>query len=39
MLDVLKIDAPAEVVYREMLAHPQEGVAELVRRLELTSRR
>ncbi|MFD4413210.1 hypothetical protein [Streptomyces sp. NPDC058476] len=36
MLDVLKIDATAEVVYREMLTHPQEGVAELVRRLELT---
>ncbi|WP_406117726.1 helix-turn-helix transcriptional regulator [Streptomyces sp. NBC_00989] len=36
MLDVLKIDATAEVVYREMLAHPQEGMAELVRRLELT---
>ncbi|MGW3556408.1 LuxR C-terminal-related transcriptional regulator [Streptomyces sp. NPDC000963] len=38
MLDVLGIDATAEVVYREMLAHPQEGVAELVRRLELSER-
>jgi DNA-binding CsgD family transcriptional regulator/sugar-specific transcriptional regulator TrmB len=36
MLDVLGIDATAEVVYREMLAHPQEGVADLMRRLELT---
>ncbi|MEW2531010.1 helix-turn-helix transcriptional regulator [Streptomyces sp. NPDC047071] len=36
MLDVLKVNATAEVVYREMLAHPQEGVAELVYRLELT---
>ncbi|WP_250403743.1 hypothetical protein [Streptomyces cellostaticus] len=33
MLDALGIDATAEVVYREMPAHPQEGVAELVRGL------
>ncbi|MFH8753397.1 LuxR C-terminal-related transcriptional regulator [Streptomyces rimosus] len=36
MLDVLGMDATAEVVYREMLAHPQNGVADLMRRLQLT---
>ncbi|MEU7033764.1 helix-turn-helix transcriptional regulator [Streptomyces sp. NPDC046237] len=36
MLDVLGIDATAELVYREMLAHPQDGVADLMRRLQLT---
>ncbi|MFE3638791.1 hypothetical protein [Streptomyces sp. NPDC059168] len=36
MLDALGIDATAEVVYREMPAHPQEGVAELVRGLKRT---
>lgn len=30
------MDATAEVVYREMLAHPQDGVAGLTRRLQLT---
>ncbi|MFJ4521039.1 LuxR C-terminal-related transcriptional regulator [Streptomyces sp. NPDC088810] len=36
MFDVLGMDATAEVVYREMLAHPQDGVADLMRRLQLT---
>ncbi|AZS82906.1 helix-turn-helix transcriptional regulator [Streptomyces griseoviridis] len=35
MLDVLGMDATAEVVYREMLAHPDDGVADLTRRLQL----
>ncbi|MEU0049081.1 LuxR C-terminal-related transcriptional regulator [Streptomyces sp. NPDC006184] len=36
MFDVLGMDATAEVVYREMLAHPQHGVADLMHRLQLT---
>lgn len=36
MLDVLGMDTTAKVVYREMLAHPQDGVADLMRRLALT---
>jgi DNA-binding CsgD family transcriptional regulator/sugar-specific transcriptional regulator TrmB len=36
MFDVLGMDATAEVVYREMLAHPKDGVADLTRRLHLT---
>lgn len=36
MFDVLGMNATAEVVYREMLAHPQDGVADLMRRLRLT---
>ncbi|MFF7160848.1 helix-turn-helix transcriptional regulator [Streptomyces sp. NPDC008086] len=36
MFDVLGMDATAEVVYREMLAHPQDGVADLMYRLQLT---
>ncbi|MEG3628667.1 helix-turn-helix transcriptional regulator [Streptomyces poriticola] len=36
MFDVLGMDATAEVVYREMLAHPQDGVADLRCRLRLT---
>ncbi|MFJ6694974.1 LuxR C-terminal-related transcriptional regulator [Streptomyces sp. NPDC091272] len=35
MFDVLGMDATAEVVYREMLAHPQGGVADLINRLQL----
>lgn len=35
MFDVLGMDATAEVVYREMLAHPQVGVADLINRLQL----
>lgn len=35
MLDVLGMDATAEVVYREMLAHPRGGVADLTHRLRL----
>lgn len=29
------MDATAEMVYREMLAHPQDGAAELMHRLQL----
>lgn len=36
MFDVLGMDATAEVVYREMLAHPQDGVADLINRLQLS---
>lgn len=36
MFDVLGMDATTEVVYREMLVHPQDGVADLIRRLQLT---
>lgn len=36
VFDVLGMDATAEVVYREMLAHSQDGVADLMRRLQLT---
>lgn len=35
MFDVLGLDATAEAVYREMLSHPQAGVADLMRRLRL----
>ncbi|MEU3859268.1 LuxR C-terminal-related transcriptional regulator [Streptomyces sp. NPDC028722] len=35
MFDVLGMDATAEVVYREMLAHPHDGVADLMRRLQM----
>jgi DNA-binding CsgD family transcriptional regulator/sugar-specific transcriptional regulator TrmB len=35
MFDVLGMDATAEAVYREMLAHPECGVADLARRLAL----
>ncbi|MFJ7905456.1 LuxR C-terminal-related transcriptional regulator [Kitasatospora sp. NPDC096204] len=35
MLELLGLDATAEVVYREMLADPEGGVAELCERLEL----
>ncbi len=35
MLGTLGLDAASEAVYRSMLAHPQDGVAELVHRLEL----
>ncbi|MFD5590511.1 LuxR C-terminal-related transcriptional regulator [Streptomyces griseorubiginosus] len=36
MFDVLGMDATAEVVYRAMLEHPHDGVADLRRRLQLT---
>lgn len=36
MFDVLGMNATAEVVYREMLAHPRDGVADLMYRLQLT---
>ncbi|WP_055637412.1 TrmB family transcriptional regulator, partial [Streptomyces griseoruber] len=36
MLDLLGLDSAAEAVYREMLAHPDEGVAELAARLGLS---
>ncbi|MEU8894095.1 helix-turn-helix transcriptional regulator [Streptomyces sp. NPDC048442] len=36
MFDVLGMDATAEVVYRDMLAHPHGGVADLIYRLQLT---
>ncbi len=36
MFGVLGMDDTAEVVYREMLVHPHDGVADLMRRLRLT---
>ncbi|MFC1421419.1 LuxR C-terminal-related transcriptional regulator [Streptacidiphilus cavernicola] len=36
MLEVLGLDAEAERIYRAMLGHPQEGVAQLASRLEIS---
>ncbi|ASU79160.1 LuxR family transcriptional regulator [Actinopolyspora erythraea] len=36
MFGVLKMDTTVKTVYREMLAHPQNGVVDLMRRLELS---
>ncbi|MDN3023615.1 LuxR C-terminal-related transcriptional regulator [Streptomyces sp. S.PB5] len=36
MLDVLGLDGEAETIYRAMLSHPHDGVADLVTRLQLS---